>query len=140
MLCHSGTTHTEETIKQHLMWHGLQNHVQAFVQMCDVCERYKKQKTSLPREILCVDLIGPYQVQHKGKKPLQIQAVSMIDAATRWFEVTKIPSKESIIVAEQVDKYWFCCYQRPMRVVYNHGSEFMGPSFQELIEDVYQIK
>ena len=34
------------------------------------------------------------------------------------FEVAEIPSKESITVAEQVDKYWFCRYPRPTKVIY----------------------
>ena len=115
MLCHSGTTRTEETMKQHLTWPGLQNHVRACVQTCDVCQRYKKQKRhyghlpikvaeAQPWEVLCVDLIGPYQVRCKGKEPLRLQAVTMIDPATGWFEVAEIPNRESI--AEQVDKHW----------------------------------
>ncbi len=62
----------------------------------------------------------------------------MIDPVTGWFEVAEIPNKESI--AEQVDKYWFCCNPQPTKVIYNHRSEFIGPSFQELIKDVYKIK
>ncbi len=62
-----------------------------------------KAADAQPWEILCVDLIGPYQVQHKGKKPLRLQAVTMIDPAAGWFEVAEIPSKESITGAEQVD-------------------------------------
>jgi transposase InsO family protein len=64
----------------------------------------------------------------------------MIDPATGWFEVAEIPNQESITVAEQVDKYWFCRYPRPTKVIYDCGSEFIGPSFQELIKDVYQLK
>ena len=64
----------------------------------------------------------------------------MIDPATGWFEVAEIPNKESITVAEQVDKYWFCCYPLQTKLIYDHGSEFIGPLFQELIKDVYQIK
>jgi hypothetical protein len=72
-----------------------------------------------------VDLIGPYQIRRKGKKPLRLQAVTMIDPATGWFEVAEISSKESITVAEQVNKYWFCRYPRPTKVIYNCGSEFI---------------
>ncbi len=52
----------------------------------------------------------------------------------------EIPGKESITVAEQVDKYWFCRYPQPTKIIYDRGSEFIGPSFQELIKDVYQVK
>ncbi len=41
MLCHSGTTRTEETIRQHLTRPGLCNHVLACVQTCDVCQRWE---------------------------------------------------------------------------------------------------
>jgi hypothetical protein len=44
MLCHSGATRTEATIRQHLTWPGLRNHVLACVQMCDICQQCKKQK------------------------------------------------------------------------------------------------
>ena len=112
---------TEATIKQHLTWPGLRNHVLACVQTCDICQRYKKQNRhyghlptkateAQPWETLCMDLIGPYQIQWKGKEPLWLQAVTtMIDPATGWFEVAEIPNQEFITVAEHVDKYWFCC-------------------------------
>ena len=77
MLCHSGTTRTEATIKQHLTWPGLRNHVLACVQTCDICQGYKKQKRhyghlptkaaeAQPWETLCVDLIGPYAICRKS--------------------------------------------------------------------------
>ena len=98
-----------------------------------------KNAEAQPWEILCVDLIGPYHIRRKGKKPLQLQVITMIDPATGWFEFAEILSKESIMVAEQVDKNWLCCYPQPTKVIYDRGSEFIGPSFQELIKEVYQI-
>ena len=151
MLCHSGATRTEATIRQHLTWPGLRNHVQTCVQTCDVCQRYKKQKKhyghlpakdaeAQPWETLCVDMIGPYQIRRKGKKPLKLRAVTMIDPATGWFEIVEVTDKESHTVAEKIDKLWLCRYPRPNKVIYDRGSEFIGPSFQELIKEVYQIK
>ena len=90
-----------------------------------------KNAEAQPWEILCVDLIGSYHIRHKGKKPLRLQAVTMIDPATGWFEVAEIPSKESITVAKQIDNNWFCCCPQPTKVIYDRGSEFIGPSFQE---------
>ena len=151
MLCHSGATRTEATIRQHLTWPGLRNHVQTCVQTCDVCQRYKKQKKhyghlpakdaeAQPWETLCVDMIGPYQIRRKGKKPLKLRAVTMIDPATGWFDIVEVTDKESQTVAEKIDKLWLCRYPQPNKVIYDRGSEFIGPSFQELIKEVYQIK
>ena len=57
-----------------------------------------------PWEQLCVDLIGPYTVERKGKKPLQLQVVTMIDPATGWFEIIEYPDKRSITIANLVEQ------------------------------------
>ena len=40
---------------------------------------------------LHVDLIGPYQFKHKHKI-LILHAIAMINPATSWFEVIRIPT------------------------------------------------
>ena len=108
----------------------IRNHVQTCVQTCNVSQRYKKQKTHyihLPAkdaeaqswETFCVDMIGLYQIRRKGKKPLKLQAVTMIDPATGWFEIVEVTDKESHTVAEKIDKLWLCCYPRPNKVMYD---------------------
>ncbi len=64
----------------------------------------------------------------------------MIDPATGWFEIAKISGKVSITTAVQVDKCWFCWYPQPTKVIYNIGLEFIGPSIQEIIKDVYKVQ
>jgi hypothetical protein len=49
-----------------------------------------------------VDLIGPYKLnKQKGVKPLQ--AVTMIDPVTGWFEVREIDTKQAYNVANAVE-------------------------------------
>ncbi len=50
----------------------------------------EKAAEAQPWETLCLDLKGPYHIRRKGKKPLRLQAVTMIDPATRWFGVAEI--------------------------------------------------
>ena len=38
-----------------------------------------------PWNKLCVDLIGPYKIRIKGKYPLILKAVTVIDPITGWF-------------------------------------------------------
>jgi hypothetical protein len=82
-LCHPGETRTELTIKQHFMWPGLRKDVHAVCTQCDTCQRTKKIKNKYghlpekeaegePWETLCVDLIGPYTITHKGKWTLTL--------------------------------------------------------------------
>ena len=99
-LCHPGETRTEQTIRQHFWWSHLCTTVHTVCKACDTCQRTKrtiskyghlpkKQAEANPWDILCIDLIGPYTINHKNKskKPLILWALTMIDPATGWFEM-----------------------------------------------------
>jgi hypothetical protein len=106
-LLHPGMVRTEETIRQHLYWPDMQDHVRQYIKVCDTCQRFKKQKKkyghlpvkeaeSVPWEKLCVDLIGPYTIKRENnKEPLVLKAVTMIDPATGWFEVVEYDDKRA---------------------------------------------
>jgi hypothetical protein len=51
-------------------------------------------------------MIGPYQIQHKGKKTLHLQAITMIDPATGWFEIVQSETKTADVVADKVEITW----------------------------------
>ena len=83
-----------------------------------------------------------------GKDNLQIDfmALTMIDPASSWFEISELPvvkqlhqqtvnGKELLIadkifdktserIAKLVNKTWFCRYPRCHHLIYNNGSEF----------------
>ena len=54
-----------------------------------------------PWDVLCIDLIGPHTIERKNKtkKPLTLWALTMIDPATRWFEMREIKTKSADSVA-----------------------------------------
>ena len=150
-LCHPGEKRTEETIRQHLTWPGLKTDVLKCVKKCPNCQKGKKQKKkyghvpakiaeSQPWEHLCVDMIGPYQIRRKGKKALRLQAVTMIDPATGWFEIVQSESKTADVVANKVEIAWLSRYPWPIRITYDHGPEFIGSEFQQLIKEEYDIE
>ena len=87
-----------------------------------------------------MDLIGPYTVERKGKKPLQLQAVTMIDPATGWFEIIEYPDKRSITIANLVEQAWLSRYPWPTLITYDQGSEFIGHQFKNMMEDDYGVK
>ena len=53
-----------------------------------------KEAEAEPWERLCVDLIGPYTIKRKGKEPLRLWCITMIDPATGWLELKQINNKE----------------------------------------------
>ena len=86
-------------------------------QSCRICQFTKrksikygklpaKEAETVPWDMLCVDLIGPYKIQSTKKKDKEINlhAVTMIDPATGWFEIKQIKNKEAHTVAEAVEQ------------------------------------
>ena len=60
----------------------------------------EKEAEAEPWDRLCVDLIGPYTIRHKGKQPLRMQCCTMIDPATGWFEIAQYDDKRAITIAQ----------------------------------------
>ena len=78
-----------------------------------------------------MDLVGPYKISRPGKqKDLVLNACTMIDPATGWFEIIKIKDKRSDTIADIVERTWFSRYPWPGKVIYDHGNEFMSNEFQ----------
>ena len=74
ILCHSGETRTEQTLKQQFWWPNLRNDVHDVCSKCDICQRTKcttqkyghlppKEAEADPWEVLCINLIGPYTIK-----------------------------------------------------------------------------
>ena len=150
-LCHPGETRTEATIRQHYTWNGLRETVQAVCSKCHTCQITKrshkkyghlpeKEAECRPWEKLCVDLIGPYTMDRKGKsRPLILWCVTMIDPATGWFEMREITDKQAITVANIVEQAWLTRYPWPTELTYDKGTEFMAEFAQMIVKD-YGIK
>ncbi len=48
----------------------------------------KKDAETDPWEVLCIDLIGPYTIRQPNGQKLQLWCITIIDPATRWFEMS----------------------------------------------------
>ena len=151
MLCHPGETRTEETVKQHFTWKKLRATVHDICSKCPTCQKYKqtykkyghlpeKKAEGQPWQKLCVDLIGPYNVEQKDKTTQTLRCVTMIDPATGWFEMRKINDKQSYTVAQQVELAWLTRYPWPDEIIYDRGTEFLGDFAQMIKEDYPTIQ
>ena len=146
MLMHPGINPTELTIRQHFTWPSLTADVAKIVGSCPTCQLTKKTKKKVghlppkqaecnPWDILCIDLIGPYTIERKGKKPLSLHCMTMIDPATGWFEMVEIPNKQADTISNILEQTWMCRYPWPQKVICDRGSEFMAEVKQMLQED-----
>ncbi len=144
-------------MKATMYWKGMRSTIQSITKSCRSCQINKKQKlkyghlpskivTTIPWQVLCVDLIGPYTLKGKDGTVIDFMALTIINPATSWFEVVKLPlicwlktvtvnSKESSIaeeifnktsdrIARLVDKTWLSRYPRCRYIIYDNGSEF----------------
>ena len=157
-LCHPGETRMEKTLRQTMTWPGLTKHVHDKCHYCDTCQKFKKKHLkygklppklaeSTPWDSVCVDCIGPYTVETETGT-YQLNAMTMIDPATGWFEIAHIPDvivedkpvidKGSARISQLFNSHWLSRYPRPTRVVYDNGSEFKL-HFKQLCED-FSIK
>ncbi len=104
-LCHPGETRMELTLRQHYDWRGLRTSVQRTCKACTFCKERKKRVSKLgklpaktaeatPWHTLCIDLIGPYKMGKKEKE-ISLHCLTMIDPATGWFEIERIPNKQA---------------------------------------------
>ena len=143
-------TRTEMTIRQHFTLPKLQEDVQKTCERCHTCQLTKKTKKKYgklppkepeadPWEILCVDLIGPYTIEHKGKKTLTLHCLTMIDPATGWFEIVSIPDKQADTIANLIEVTWLTRYPWPGRVQCDRGNEFMA-EVKDMLKEDYGIK
>ena len=148
-LCHPGETRTEQTIRQHFTWNNLKVTVHEICSKCDTCQRCKKshlkyghlpekRAEAVPWDVLCVDLIGPYTLKRKGKKPLELWCITMIDPATGWFEMVQIPNKQPDTIANKVETTWLTRYPWPTKLIVDRGSEFLM-EFAQMVEKDYGI-
>ena len=150
MLCHPGETRTEQTIRQHFYWKNLRKDVEDICKKCEICQITKrktikyghlppKEAESEPWEVLCVDLIGPYKIRNiHSKKDLELWCLTMIDPATGWFEMVRIPKRDAFTVAQLAEYTWFTRYPWPQQIIYDRGTEFMG-EFRRMVQEDYGI-
>ncbi len=45
-----------------------------------------------PQRALCVDLVDPYTLKGKNSSSIDLMCLTMIDPATSWFKIVKLPT------------------------------------------------
>ena len=145
-----GINCTEMTLRQHFTWPTLTADVTRIVGKCNTCQLTKKNKRKIghlppkkaecdPWEVLCVDLIGPYNIKCRGKKELTLHCMTMIDPATGWFEIIEIPSKRADELSNLLEQTWLCRYPWPQKVICDRGREFMA-EVKTMLQEDYGVK
>jgi hypothetical protein len=102
---------------------------------CQLCKKSRKKyghqppkdmEASVPWNHVNIDLIGPLSVKTKSKCTFVLNALTMIDPATGWFEISEI--KESTVehVTMVFDNVWLCRYPWLQYIGFDNGRENKG--------------
>jgi hypothetical protein len=102
-LQHPGQLHLKETIKFMMYWKGLCTTIWRYVKSCRSCQvnkrhslRYGHDPPKLviktPWRVLCVDVVGFYTLKGKDGSSIDFMHLTMINPATRWFEIVELPT------------------------------------------------
>jgi hypothetical protein len=100
--------------------------IQAYTKTCKKCQLCKtnskhgqmpkkEAEPPIPWNRVNVDLIGPCDVKIKGtrNKKIQLQAMTMIDPTTGWFEFKELETTTAECCQKAMDDTWFNWYPRP---------------------------
>ena len=134
-LCRPSEMCTEQMIRQHFTWGGLSKTIKNVCASCPMCQITKtktviysklpaKKAKATTWDTLCIDPIGPYEILNNNKN-LTLWALTMIDPAMGWFDMTSIGTKRADIIANKLETTWLTKYHRPTQVVLDRGTEFM---------------
>ena len=123
-LCDVGQTCTELTVCQNFIWDGLSATVLKTCSVCHTCQLPKQRKDNYrnlpakeakvkPWEKLCVNLIGLYSLKQPNNQTEMLHALTMIDPATGWFNMTAIKTKSADVIVNKIEQTWLSKYPWP---------------------------
>ena len=136
-LRHPGATRLEKTLRIAFWWPDVRRDVEAYTRKCHACQKNKKVRRkygklpakeaepSKPWDRVNIDLIGTLKV-HTPSGEYKLDALTMIDPATGWFEIKELPERTANMVAKQFDDCWLSRYPRPRVVGFDNGGENKG--------------
>ena len=140
----SGISRLQETLRFHFYHPKLLDEVRAQVSRCDICQRMKRgsrqygllaprDAKSTPWSEVATDCIGPWVIELCGGREYSLRALTTIDVTTNLLEIKPILTQTATECARAFENGWLSRYPRPVRVIHDQGSEFMGSAFQDLL-------
>ena len=127
----SGITRLQETLRFHFYHPKLLAEVRRQVSRCDFLA--PREVNSAPWSDVATDCIGPWVIELRGGCDYSLRALTSIDITTNLLEIEPIVTQTSAECARAFENGWLSRYPRPLRVIHDQGSEFMGSAFQDLL-------
>jgi Integrase zinc binding domain len=134
----------ENTLKSVYWWKNMQEDIALYVKTCRDCQVCKKTRKKYGH--LTTQRCGSYcsveqgqrrsdwsiEYQDKCKKLFVLNALTMINPATRWIKIAEIKERTAEHLAKVFDNVWLSRYPRPQYIGFDNGGENKG-LFQQMI-------
>jgi hypothetical protein len=144
---HPGEKRLTELLRQRYHNPALHRHIEQL--KCSDCQKYKisgrgygllpeREVRIAPWEEVAIDLIGPWEVKVNGRQ-VEFNGLTCIDTASNLVKLIRIDNKTAMHILDKFMQCWLCRYPRPIHCVRDKGGEFIGSSFQLLLE-LFNIK
>ena len=141
----SGITRLPETLHFHFYHPKLLAEVHAQNSRCNICQHMKRgsrqygllaprDAKSAPWSNVATDSIGPWVIELCGGREYSLCALMTIDVTTNLLEIEPILTQTVVECARAFENGWLSHYPRPVHVIHDQGSEFMGSAFQDLLQ------
>ena len=143
----TGITCLQETLHFNSYHPRLLAEVRRQVSHYDICQCMKCGSRQYGLLALCeaksaqwsdvaTECIGPWVVELHGGCDYSLHALTMINITTNLLEIEPIVMQTEAECARAFENGWLLHYPRPVCVIHNQGSEFMGSAFQDLLHRV----
>ena len=87
----------------------------------------------VPWSDVATDCIGPWMIELCGGRKHTICALTTIDIMTNLLEIAPIITQTATECAQAFENRWLSRYPRPIHVIHDQGSEFIGSAFHDFL-------
>ena len=143
MLQHAGTDNLHLTMARHFYANGLKARTQEIVKNCSDCQKYTltgqgyghlatRETQVAPWFEVAIDaILGPWEIPlPRGNDVCEFHALTMIDTVTNLTEMVRVPNTTAQPAAQAFKISWLFKYPRPVCLIHDQGTVFMGEAFQ----------
>ena len=140
---HLGTTRTLTKLRHRYHWRRMAQHVQKYVQSCQLCQTRKSPKlkpagmmqyieTELPFERIGMDILGPFPVSESGNTNI----IVAVDYLTKWCETKAVPSATAEAVAHFFTHQIVLKHGAPRALITDQGKCFTARMFKAILQQL----
>jgi hypothetical protein len=120
---HLGSERTFYQMQRYLYWPGMRRDIAAYIERCDLCQRYKRSYTKVPMQrqyipgkpfhTVSMDVVGPIVPSQYNEHYILV----MQDQLTKWVELAPMKSCDTQTILDKFHTFWVSRYGPPDRLL-----------------------